>query len=499
LVDHSDTDCAPIVYEDHPVHENLVGRIEHLSHMGTLVTDFNLIKAGALHRASGGFLLVDIRRILMQPFAWEGLKRTLKSKLIRIESPGQALGLVSTVSLEPEPAPLDVKVVLIGDRRLYYLLSEYDPDFAGLFKVAADLDDRFVRNPENERLYARLIAGLIRKNDLHPFDQSAVARVVEHSARLVGDSERLSTHIGVLGDLLRESDYWAASSGQQIVSAPDVDRAIDAQIHRVDRVRERLQEEILRNTISIDTTGTHVGQVNGLAVLQLGDYAFGKASRITARIRLGKGEVINIEREVELSGPIHSKGVLILAGFLGARYATNQPLSLSATLVFEQSYSGVDGDSASSTELYALLSAISGIGLRQCLAVTGSVNQHGEVQAIGGANQKIEGFFDLCNARGLTGDQGVLIPATNVKHLMLRREVVEAVEAGRFHIYPVRTIDEGIELLTGVEAGIAGEDGHFPAGTVNERVARRLRELTEAQIAFAKAAESGGSDPEGSS
>ena len=490
LVDHSDTKGAPVVYEDHPVHENLVGRIEHQSQMGTLVTDFNLIKPGSLHRANGGFLIMDVRRVLMQPYAWEGLKRTLKSKQIRIESPGQALGLVSTVSLEPEPAPLDIKVVLIGDSTLYYLLGQHDPDFAGLFKVAADFDDRLDRSDENEQLLARLIAGLVRKNDLRPFDRAAVARVIEHSARLVGDSERLSGHIGGLGDLLRECDYWAGVVTHDTVSSEEVDKAIDSQVHRMDRIKDRLQEEVLRETIAIDTTGAHVGQVNGLAVLQMGDFAFGKASRITARIRLGKGEVLNIEREVELSGPIHSKGVLILSGFLGARYAADRPLSLSATLVFEQSYSGVDGDSASSTELYALLSAISGVPIRQSLAVTGSVNQHGQVQAIGGANQKIEGFFDLCQARGLTGDQGVLIPKSNVKHLMLRRDVIKAVEAGEFHIYPVATIDEGIELLTGVEAGTASEDGMFPPESINGRVEQRLTELAAAQVAFNKSAES---------
>ncbi len=489
LVDHCDAEGAPVVYEAHPVYENLVGRIEHQSQMGTLVTDFNLIKPGALHRANGGFLVMDARRLLMQPYAWEGLKRTLKSGQIEIESPGQAQGLLSTVSLEPEPAPLQVKVVLIGDRTLYYLLCQHDPDFAGLFKVAADFDDRLDRSQENERLYARLIAGLVRKGALLPFDGGAVARVIEHSARLVGDSERLSGHIGSLGDLLRECDYWARVVGKHMVSAAEVDVAIGAQVRRVDRIQERLQEEVLRETISIDTTGNQVEQVNGLAVLQMGDFAFGKASRITARIRLGKGEVVDIEREVELSGPIHSKGVLILAGFLGARYAAERPLSLSASLVFEQSYGGVDGDSASSTELYALLSAISGVGIKQCMAVTGSVNQHGHVQAIGGANQKIEGFFDLCRSRGLTGEQGVLIPQANVKHLMLRRDVIEAVEARQFHVYPVETIDDGIELLTGVEAGTADDTGSFPPDSINGKVEARLKTLAEAQLAFSRPAD----------
>lgn len=494
LVDHKDSAGAPVVHEDHPVYENLVGRIEHVSHMGTLVTDFSLIRPGALHRAHGGFLVMDARRLLMQPFAWDGLKRALTSGKIRIESPGQALGLVSTVSLEPEAAPLNVKVVLLGDQTLYYLLCQYDPDFAGLFKVAADFDDQLERTSESELNYAHLIAELARKHKLRPFDRAAVARVIEQSARTVGDSERLSTHVGRLSDLLLECDHWAGEAGLGVVTSEAVNRAVEAQIYRVDRIRERLLQAILRETISIQTEGTHVGQVNGLAVLQLGTFAFGKASRITARIRLGKGEVINIEREVELSGPIHSKGVLILAGFLGARYASDSLLSLSATLVFEQSYGGVDGDSASSTELYALLSSISQIPLRQSLAVTGSVNQYGQVQAIGGANEKIEGFFDLCRNRGLTGEQGVLIPASNVKHLMLRSDVVDAVREGMFHVYPVSTIDEGMELLTGIEAGKLGADGTYPPDSVNGRVARRLSELSDAQIAFARAASAADSE-----
>ena len=488
LVDNTDTEGAPIIYEDHPVYENLVGRIEHVSQMGTLVTDFNLIKPGALHRANGGYLILDGRRVLMQPYAWEGLKRALNSKQIRVESSGHAMGLVATLTLEPEPVPLDVKVVLIGDRTLYYLLCEHDPDFAGLFKVAADFDDNVERTGENEHLYARLVAELIRKHNLRPFDRTGVARILEHAARLASDSERLSGHIGNLSDLVQECDYWASIDGHDVVTASGVEKAIEAHIHRVDRVRERTQEGVLRQTIVIDTDGERVGQINGLAVLQLGNFSFGKPSRITARVRLGKGEVINIEREVELSGPIHSKGVLILSGFLGARYASNRPLSLSASLVFEQSYGGVDGDSASSTELYALLSAISGLAIRQSFAVTGSVNQHGEVQAIGGANEKIEGFFDLCHARGLTRDQGVLIPDANVKHLMLRRDVIEAVEAGRFHIHAVRTVDEGIELLTGIEAGERDAEGLFPPDSVNGRVEQRLAEMTAAQIDFARAA-----------
>jgi lon-related putative ATP-dependent protease len=479
LVDHSGATGAPVIYEDHPTVQNLVGRIEHMAQMGTLITDFNLIKAGALHRANGGYLILEARKVLLQPFAWEELKRTLSSEEIRIEVLGQTLSLVSTVSLEPEPIPLDVKVVLLGERLLYYTLSQLDPDFAELFKVAADFEDQMDRTPENHLLYARMIATMVRQEGLRPFDREAVARVIEQSARLAGDADRLSTHMRSIADLLREADYWAGEAQRHVVTAVDVQRAIDAQIYRSDRVRERIQEEIQRGTILIDTQGAKVGQVNGLSVITLGQFAFGRPSRITARVRLGRGEVVDIEREVALGGPIHSKGVLILASYLGARYAMDRPLSLSASLVFEQSYSGVEGDSASSTELYALLSALADLPIKQGLAVTGSVDQHGQVQAIGGVNEKIEGFFDICRAQGLTGEQGVLIPASNIKHLMLRPDVVEAVAAGRFHVYPVETIDQGIELLTGVAAGEHDDTGGFPAGSVNQRVETRLVALAE--------------------
>ena len=490
VIDNTELDGAPVIYEDHPSYENLIGRMEHIAQMGTLLTDFSLIRPGSLHRANGGYLVLDARRVLMQPHAWEALKRVLQSQQIKIESLGQALSLVSTIALEPEPLPLDVKVILLGDRMLYYLLCQQDPDFGELFKVAADFNDRLNRDADTQRVYARLIGALVHRADLRPFDRTAVARVIEHSSRVVGDSERLSGRISDVKDLLKEANYWSGITGNNVVQAHDVEKAIQAQVYRVDRVREQVQEQVLRGTINIDTEGSRTGQINGLAVLQVGQFAFGKPSRITARIRLGKGEVVNIERKVELSGPSHSKGVLILSSFLGARYATDHPLSLSASLVFEQSYSGVDGDSASSTELYALLSAISGVPIKQSLAVTGSVNQHGEVQAIGGANEKIEGFFDLCMARGLTGEQGVMIPASNVKHLMLRKDVVEAAAAGRFHVYPVETIDQGIELLTGVQAGERDDAGNFEPDSINDRVQKRLREMAKIQVAFARSVES---------
>ncbi|PIU78940.1 MAG: ATP-dependent protease [Nitrospirae bacterium CG06_land_8_20_14_3_00_70_43] len=492
LVEHDGGDGAPVVYEDNPTFQNLVGRVEHMAQMGALITDFQLIKAGSLHRANGGYLLMDARQLLTQPYAWEGLKRALRQGEATIESLGQMLSLVTTVSLEPEPIPLTVKVVLFGDPYLYYLLSHLDSEFPELFKVAADFDDRMVRNAAGEALYARLIATLVRRDRLRPLERDAVARVIEHSARLVEDAERLSVRMAPVVDLLREADYQAGEAGHAACTAGDVQGAIDAAIHRADRLRARVLEETERGTLLIATTGTEVGQVNGLSVIQLGAFAFGHPSRITARVRLGEGEVVDIEREVELGGPLHSKGVLILAGFLGGRYVTDRPLSLYATLVFEQSYGGVEGDSASSAELYCLLSALASLPIRQGLAVTGSVNQLGQVQAIGGVNEKIEGFFDLCVARGLSGDQGVLIPAANVHHLMLRRAVVEAVAAGRFHIYPVATIDEGIELLTGLPAGARDGDGLYPPGTVNGRVEARLAELAEIRVSLAHR----GDDPE---
>ena len=487
LVDHSKTQGAPVVCEDNPTLQNLLGRVEHLTHMGALVTDFNMIRAGSLHRANGGYLIVNILKVLQQPFAWEGLKRALRSGKITIESPGQMYSLISTVSLEPEAVPLNVKVVLLGSPLLYYLIRHYDPEFSELFKVGADFAQRMDRSPNNQKDYSRLIAGVVRKENLYPFGREAVARVIEQSARMTGDSRKLSVHMQDLNDLLREADYWARQNGNGVVQVEDVQKAIDARIFRSDRLRETMQEQIQRDIILIDTEESKIGQVNGLSVIQLGDFAFGRPSRITARIRLGKGDVVDIEREVAMGGPIHSKGVLILAGFLGERYAMHQPLSLSASLVFEQSYSGVEGDSASSAELYALLSAISEAPLKQSLAVTGSVNQLGRVQPIGGVNEKIEGFFDTCRSKGLTGDQGVLIPAGNVQHLMLRPDVIEAVENNTFAIYPVETIDQGIEMLTGVPAGEPDEQGRYPADSINGRVFNGLAELARRRKAFSSA------------
>ncbi len=478
LVDHSKNHGAPVVYQNNPTDQNLMGRIEHMmSPAGMLTTDFTLIKGGSFHQANGGYLILDAHKALTQPHAWEFIKRVLRAKEIYIESQGQMFGNVNAIALEPEPMPLDIKIILLGDHYLYYQLSGGDPDFNELFKVAVDFEEDMARSPENNMLYARLIGTLARKENLHHFDRSAVGRVIEHSARLVSDSEKLSTRMQGVADLLREADYWGRQADHFTITAADVQQAIDAQLYRAGRIRERMQEQIQRGTILIDTEGAKTGQVNGLSVLSLGQFSFGRPSRITATVRLGRGKVIDIEREVELGGPLHSKGVLILSGFLSARYIPDQPLSLSASLVFEQSYSGVDGDSASSAELYALLSALADVPIKQTLAVTGSVNQFGQVQAIGGANEKIEGFFDVCRARGLTGEQGVLIPASNAKHLMLRADVVEAATAGKFHIYAVETIDQGLEILTGLPAGQRNKAGKFPADSINALVEARLTDM----------------------
>jgi lon-related putative ATP-dependent protease len=491
LISHEANGGAPVIYEDNPTVENILGRIEHRSEFGSLVTDFRLIKPGALHRANGGYLILDARRLVFQPYAWETLKRELRSREIRIESLSQMMSLGNMASLQPETIPLDVKVILIGDPLLYYLLSQNDPDFHNLFKVPVDFDDRLPVTDEAIELYARFIATEARKKNLLPLERGAVEQVMERMTRLTSDKERLSNHTRSLSDLLSEADYWAASRKASFIAGEDVKQAIKAHTYRSDRMRERTQEQFERGTMMLDTSGAKVGQINGLSVLQLGDFSFGRPSRITARVHLGRGRVIDIEREVELGGPLHSKGVLILSNFLAARYTENKPLSLNASLVFEQSYGGVDGDSASSTELYALLSALSDVPIRQSLAVTGSVNQFGEVQAIGGVNEKIEGFFDLCTFRGLTGEQGVLIPESNVKHLMLKDEVVEAAEKGLFHIYSVKSIDQGIEILTGVPAGEPDKDGNFSRETINGRVKARLEAFAETARQYVK---SGGNE-----
>lgn len=479
LVARDSDSGAPVIYEDHPIHGNLLGRIEHRSEFGMLVTDFTLIKAGALHRANGGYLVLDALKLLTQPHAWEGLKRILRAREVQIESLGQSLSIIDTVSLDPEPVPLDIKIILVGERMLYYMLCEYDPDFSELFKVQADFEDDMIRDEASVDLYARLIGTIARNEKMRPFGPGAVGRIVERAARIAGDRGKLTTHMRSIADLLHESDYWAGKAGRDLVSAEDVTKAIDAHIRRSDRLREKVQESIAEGILLIDSEGAKPGQINGLSVMQMGGIAFGRPSRITARVSLGRGHVIDIEREVKLGGPLHSKGVLILSGFLADRFGRDRPLALAASLVFEQSYGGVDGDSASSAELYALMSALAGVPIHQGFAVTGSVNQRGEVQAIGGANEKIEGFFDVCKARGLTGEQGVLIPASNTRHLMLREDVVEACHKGKFAIYAVASIDQGLEILTGIPAGTPDNEDIYPEGSINRLVADRLANFAE--------------------
>jgi lon-related putative ATP-dependent protease len=483
---------APVIVEDNPSFPELIGRIEHESEFGSWVTSFNLVRAGALHRANGGYLVMDAARLLAYPQAYDGLKRALRSRELRIRSLADDIGLLSTVSLEPESIPLDVKVVLVGERIWYYLLERYDPEFAQLFKVAADFEDYIPRSAENIERQSRWLATTIREENLRHVSAEGLARLVEESARHAGDADRLSSDINYMADVVREAHYWAERSGADLIGAPEIDQAIESRIRRGSRVRDRLQEETLRETLRIETSGSQVGQINGLAVMQLGGLAFGRPQRITAAVTLGSGEVIDIEREVKLGGPLHSKGVLILSGFLRSHYVNDRPLSLSASLVFEQSYGGVDGDSASTAELCVLVSALAELPLSQSLAITGSVDQHGRGQAIGGVNEKIEGFFDLCNERGLSGEQGVLIPAANVKHLMLRRDVVEAVADKRFAVYPVEHVDQALERLTGLPAGERGADGQFPDGTISRRVCDRLLQFADWRRSFARKEENSG-------
>jgi lon-related putative ATP-dependent protease len=485
LVNREEEGGAPVVLEDKPSFVELIGRIEHESEYGSLVTNFNLIRAGSLHRANGGYLVIDAARLFTYPQAWDGLKRALKSRLLRIRSLADDIGLLSTVTLEPEPIPLDLKVILVGERIYYYLLEQYDPEFSELFKVAADFEDQVERNGENAQSMARWLATTIRQDKLRHLDREGVARLVEESARRIGDSERLSSDIQHLTDLLREAHYWAGQNDSEVIGAGEVQQAIDSRIRRASRVRDRMQEELLRETFLVETAGERVGQINGLAVMQLGELAFGRPQRITATATLGSGEVVDIEREVKLGGPLHSKGVLILSGFLSSHYLTDKPLSLSASLVFEQSYGGVDGDSASAAELCVLASALANVPIRQSMAITGSVDQHGRVQAIGGVNEKIEGFFDICKQRGFSENQGVLIPMANVKHLMLRADVLQAVESDEFRVYAVDHVDQALELLTGLPAGMRDENGEFPDGSVNDRVRQRLIELAGHRRSFA--------------
>lgn len=479
FIDHGQTQGAPVVFETNPTYYNLIGRLDYRASFGALVTGFRQVKPGALHRANGGFLVLRAVDVLRMPFVWEALKRALLAREVTIENLGEQYTSLPMETLRPQPIPLDLKIILIGPLQVYHVLYEMDEDFQELFKVKADFAPDMDWTHEQAMHYAAFIAGRIQQAGLRPFDRAAVARVVEYGARLREDKRKLSTRLLDISDIVTEASFWAEREERPLVNAADVDRAAARKEYRSNLVEERLLEMIADGTILIATTGARVGQVNGIAILDLGDYAFGKPSRISARVALGSGGVLSIERETHLSGDLHSKGVLILAGYLGGQYAQEHALPVNATLTFEQSYDEVDGDSASSTELYALLSALSGRPVQQGIAATGSVNQFGEVQAVGGVTRKIEGFFAVCQALGLTGEQGVIIPAANVPNLMLKPEVVAAVREERFHIWAVRTVDEGIEILTGTPAGERDSDGHFPEGTVHRLVEDNLRRYAE--------------------
>lgn len=476
LVDNGERRGAPVVFEDNPSYQNLIGRIDHVAQMGTLTTNFTLIKPGALHRANGGFLVLDADRVLSQPFAWNALKRVLRANEVRIESVERLVGVMGTATLEPAPVELDVKVVLIGERYLYYLLSAYDAEFSPLFRVVADFSEDIPRDCAREMAFARLVATLIAQENLRAATASAVARVIDWAARDSRDAKKLTLHMGRISDLLQEADYLAGVDGEPHIDGRHIQAAIDAKLRRTDQLRQRLHEAILDDTLMIDTEGRQLGQINGLVVIDAGELPFGMPVRITATARMGAGTLIDIETEAKLSGALHSKGVMILSAYLAARYARHQPLSVSASLVFEQSYGEIDGDSASLGELCALLSAIGDVSLDQSFAVTGSVNQHGQVQAIGGVNEKIEGFFDICAARGLSGRQGVIIPAANVDDLMLRTDVREAAVHGGFNIYAVNHVDQAMALLTGMPAGTPDASGLYPSDSWNGRVQLRLLE-----------------------
>ncbi len=489
VVSNAPDEPAPVIYEPNPSYPNLVGKVEYRAEMGALLTDFRMIRGGGLLQANGGYLILDGHRVFGRPFAWDALKQALFTKQVRIESPAETFGFASTTTLKPEPIPLDVKIVMIGERWLYYLLSAYDSEFGSLFKVAADLDDDMGRTMDNVGAYAGLIGNRIRRHELLPFTDSAMKRVVEQRARQADDSERLSLNIQSLDDLLIEADFCARHRGADDVIADDVVDAIRRKKRRLSRMQSRIVDAIERETLLIDTSGERVGQINGLSVVDLGEYRFGHPVRITATTRIGTGDVVDIEREVELGGAIHSKGVMILSSALSARYAQETPLSLHGSIVFEQSYGGVEGDSASVAELCALMSSLAGVPIRQNIACTGSINQLGRVQAVGGVNEKIEGFFEICSKRGLDGSHGVIIPADNVKHLMLREDVVTAVQEGQFRVFAARTIDEAIEILTGGIAGERAEDGQFPPNTVNRLIEDRLLRYAGRRKRFA-----GGSD-----
>jgi lon-related putative ATP-dependent protease len=477
IVDNSDVKGAPVVMEFNPTYQNLFGTTEKEAQFGALVTDFTMIRGGSLHKANSGYLIIPIEELLRNPFSYEGLKRALRDEKIVIEEPAERFGFISTKGLKPQPIPLRIKMVLIGNPYLYQQLFILDMEFTELFKVKAEFDTTMTRTEENVKQYAAFVCTICQKENLKHLDGTGLAKLVEYSQRLAEDQQKLSTRFAEVADIIREANFYATQEKSNLVTGNHVKKAIEEKIYRSKLVQEKIQEMIQREILLIDTDAEKVGQVNGLSVMGLGDFAFGSPSRVTASVGLGREGVIDIEREAKMGGPIHTKGVLILSGYLNEKYAQNKPLSLSTRLVFEQNYAGVEGDSASSTELYAILSALSGLPIKQSIAVTGSVNQKGEVQAIGGVNEKIEGFFEVCKAKGFTGHQGVMIPESNIQNLMLKEEVVDAVKAGRFHIYSAKTIDEGIEVLTGIKAGERRKDGTFESETVNYRVDKQLKDM----------------------
>lgn len=479
VVDNSNVKGAPVIIESNPTYQNLIGRTEKEAQFGALITDFTMIRGGALHKANDGYLIVPVEDLLRNPFSYDSLKRALRDGHIAVEEPEERYGFISIRGLKPQPITLNVKVILIGDPDLYQQLYVLDKQFSELFKVKAEFDTTMTRTEENMQNYAAFVCQLCQKENLKHLDGSGLAKLIEYSSRLADDQEKLSTRFAEVADIVREANYYAIQEKSPLITGNHVKRAIEEKVYRSKLIQEKIQEMIERNVLLIDTETEKIGQVNGLSVMGLGDFAFGNPSRVTASIGLGREGVVDIEREAKMGGPIHTKGVLILSGYLNEKYAQDKPLSLSARLVFEQSYGGVEGDSASSTELYAMISALSGLPIKQSLAVTGSVNQKGEVQAIGGVNEKIEGFFEVCKAKGFTGRQGVMIPESNVQNLMLKEEIVEAVKAGQFHVYSVKTIDEGIEVLTGTKAGERREDGTFKEGTINYRVDKRLKEMAD--------------------
>lgn len=481
IVNHSKTKGTPVVFESHPNFENLFGRVEYTSEMGALVTNYQLIRGGSLHQANGGYLVLEAERLFEHPMVWSALKRSLKSKELRIENPYAEYASINTITLSPEPIPLELKVVIIGDRELYYMLQQMDPDFSRLFRVVVDFDEDVPRSDAAVRNYARLMKTLALQEGCAPLDRRAVARLVEHSSRLSEDQQRLSAKIGEMMDLICEADYKRQKHGGDLIQAEHIELALVAKERRTDRISSRMREEVLNQVILIDTEGTAIGKCNGLTVLQVGDVSFGSPARITATVHPGDRGIVDIEKEVTLGQPIHSKGVMILSGYLGHKYAQDFPLSISASIALEQSYGYVDGDSASLAEICTLISALTHTPIKQSFAITGSINQYGEVQAIGGVNEKIEGFFDICVAKGLTGEQGAIIPKANVRNLMLKRSVVEAVEQGLFHVHSVASVDECLELLTGKKAGERKADGSFSQRGLNAQVVRRLRDIAKAQ------------------